>query len=123
MKLNEYIQKGIENKGSAVALAKELDLNQNCVYDAKRGQRGLPSFACIRLAEIIKADPLEVIAASELITEKKEERKAIWERVLHVRHAATVVAFTLVTGFLTPADVQASTLTETVSKAIYIMSN
>ncbi|GEM_PF-1862909 len=108
MKLENYIEKGIEKTGSGAELARQLDIASTNIFNAKAGQRGLPSYVCVKLAEIIDADPLEVIAASELVTEKKEERKEIWKRVLDMKHAAALVIFVIVTGFMTPVDVKAS---------------
>lgn len=46
--------------------------------------RGLPVYACIELARLIEVDPMEVIAASELVTEKNEKRKAIFLPFVHM---------------------------------------
>lgn len=78
MELRDYIESGIAKFGTGTELAKALGMNANQVRDAKGHRCGLPVWACIKLSSMIGADPLEVIAASELVTEKREDRKAIF---------------------------------------------
>lgn len=80
MELKDYIDAGIEKmpNQTAVELARFLDQNPNSVRDARSHRRGIPVFACVSLAKLIGVDPLEIIAASELVTEKKEERRAVF---------------------------------------------
>lgn len=78
MGIGDYIEMGIKQAGTATALAKLLDQSDSVLRAARRGERGLPTYACISLAKLIKATPLEVIAASELMTEKREDRRAIF---------------------------------------------
>lgn len=79
MELKDYIEEGVEVKGSLAALARYLDQGETAVREAKAHKRGIPSYACVKLADLINRDPLLVIAAMELVTEKREERKAIWQ--------------------------------------------
>jgi hypothetical protein len=126
MKLHEFIELGVKTTGSGAELSRRLDMLYNNFQSAKAEKRGLPSHACVKLAEIIGADPMEVIAASELVTEKKPERQALWRKVLDHRHAAAVVSFVVVTGFLTPQNADAfnnKSLSKECDKPIYIMSN
>lgn len=78
MELRDYIDAAIKVCGTAVELAKHLDQNPTAIRNAKCHQRGLPVFACIQLAQLLEVDPMEVIAASELVTEKNERRKAVF---------------------------------------------
>ena len=78
MNLNDYIAKGIDITGTIRELAKLLDQQPNAVSEAKHGKRGLPAFACVKLAQLIGKDELAVLAASELATEKNPERRAVW---------------------------------------------
>ena len=78
MDLREFIELGIAKYGTATELAKVIGMNANALRDAKSGRQGLPVYACIKLAELIEVTPLEVIAASELVTEKREERRAVF---------------------------------------------
>ena len=50
----------------------------NNLTNAKAQQRGLPNYACVILAKLLGVPPIEVIAANELVTEKREERRAEW---------------------------------------------
>lgn len=88
MELRDYIEAGIKKLGSAVALAKLVELVPSNLSNAKAGQRGLPVYACIRLARLIEVEPMEVIAASELVTEKKEDRKAVFLPFVQVKRFA-----------------------------------
>ena len=88
MEFKDYIEAGVAKLGTAVSLAKYLGQNPNAVRDAKGHRKGLPVYACIKLAELIDADPMEVIAASELVTEKHEDRIAIFRPFVQAaRHA------------------------------------
>lgn len=78
MELRDYIEEGIAKFGTATELAKELGMNANQVRDAKAHRCGLPNYACIRLAGLIDVEPIAIIAASELATEKREDRKEIF---------------------------------------------
>jgi hypothetical protein len=78
MQLLIYINKAEELTGSRKALALALKLNANQITDAKAGRNGLPGFACVKLAQLIGEDERRVIAASELVTEKNPERRAVW---------------------------------------------
>jgi hypothetical protein len=46
--------------------------------EAKNGKRGLPVYACVALAKLLEVPPMEIIAASELVTAKTEERRALF---------------------------------------------
>ena len=78
MELREYIEEGIRQCGTAVSLAKHLDQLPSVIRNAKAHQRGLPIYACVMLADLLRVERLEVIAASELVTEKHPERRALW---------------------------------------------
>ena len=76
--MNEYISKGIEAIGSLKALADWLGVQQQNLSHARADRRGIPPYACVKLAQLIKENELTVLAASELATEKNPERRAIW---------------------------------------------
>ena len=78
MELREYIETGIKKVGSVVALAKLIGQNAANVTNAKAQRRGLPNYACVRLADLLSVERIEVIAASELVTEKNPERQKVW---------------------------------------------
>ncbi len=73
MELRDYIEEGEKIVGGRAELAKQIGLaHPNNLTDAKAGRRGLPLVACYKLAEIVKARPAAVAAASALVTEKDE---------------------------------------------------
>ncbi len=78
MKLFGYITTGIEKTGSVKAVAENIGVNRTHLADAKAGRRGLPLLACVRLAHLINADPLNVIVASQLVTETDEKKRKEW---------------------------------------------
>ena len=96
MELKNYIEEGIEKCGTAAALARHLHQNANALRDAKRHRQGLPNYACVMLADLLGVERIEVIAASELVTEKNPERQKVWlpfvlaaEARLLAQHAQT----------------------------------
>jgi hypothetical protein len=82
MELKDFIDTGAEKRGSIASLARYLDQGETALRDARKKKRGLPAYACIKLAEYIGVEPIQVIAASELVTEKREERREIFQRFL-----------------------------------------
>ncbi len=78
MELKDYIEAGIAKLGSAVSLAKHLGQDATVVRNAKAQRRGLPNYACVKLADLLETEWIEVIAASELVTEKNPERREVW---------------------------------------------
>ena len=78
MNLKEIIEAAEEKAGGRKPLAQLLDQDAQNLTNAKAGKRGLPAYACIEMAALIGIDPLEAIAASELVTEKKENRRAVF---------------------------------------------
>lgn len=98
MEQRDYIEAGAKLKGSLASLARHLDQGETAMREAKAHKRGMPVYACVKLAQLIKVDPLQVIAASELVTEKKEERKAIWLPFVSGNMAHPVAAALIATG-------------------------
>ena len=78
MKLKDYITKGIDAKHGVIALAEYLGVDRTYLPRARAGRQGLPGYACVKLAQLIGEDERRVIAASELVTEKTPERRAVW---------------------------------------------
>lgn len=97
MELRDYIEAGIKKRETAVSLAEELEQDATALRNAKAHRRGLPVYACIKLANLIGADPLEIIAASELVTEKREDRKAIFRPFVQMGRLAHPMSVTIAT--------------------------
>lgn len=82
MNLRDYIEMGEMEAGSQVKLAEYLMMNPANIRNAKRGTQGIPDAMCIKLAKLVGATEIEVIAASNLVTEKNPERRKIFEGYL-----------------------------------------
>ncbi len=92
MQLRDYIEAGLKIAGSRETLAETIGITADNLSSAKTHKRGLPNHAAIKLATLLKANPLEVIVASELATEKKPEKREFWSHLLsapqmsYIRH-------------------------------------
>ena len=82
MDLREYIEMGEKAAGNQVKLAFYLEQNDSNMRKMKQNKRGLPDPMCIKLAHLIGVDPLHVIAASNLVTEKNSGRRKLLESCL-----------------------------------------
>ena len=111
MELREYLEIGAKKAGSLTALGKLLDMSQPNMSHCKAHKARLPIEAVVKLADYIDADLRALIAANELVTEKKEEKRRFWSPfVEHARAASFALALTiaLVTNFVTPTPANAS---------------
>lgn len=106
MTLREFIDSASKIAGDQKRLAEKLGVVPQDLTGAKAGRRGLPNDACVKLAQITGADPLEVIAASELATEKKPEKRAFWESY-QARAACMAIALTAL-NVATPSPAEAN---------------
>jgi hypothetical protein len=120
MKFKTYIERAEKTAGSQTALAALLGQSPSRLRDAKSGQRGLPVAVCYQIAELIGEDERYVVAASELVTEKKPERRAIL--LPFVRGIASVV-LAIVIFNVTPTPSQAAPMLDKSLITLYIMSN
>lgn len=113
MELRDYIEEGEVKVGGRTPLAAYLGLaHANHLTNAKRGQRGLPNFACRKLAELLEVPLDTIIAASELVTEKDEEIRAYWRPFVQTaRHAQhlTIAIIAGMTAFMLVAENSYST--------------
>lgn len=104
--MKTYIEKAEKKAGTQIELAKILNVSDAYIRNAKKGRSGLPDAICIKLADYIGVDRLEVIAASNLVTEKDEERRKIFESCLEkTKHAATATIAAFVISILTLAPI------------------
>lgn len=111
MELRDYLEIGEKKAGSLTALGKLLDMSQPTISNVKAGKRPLPLDAVFKLADYIEADLKALIAANELVTEKKEEKRRFWSPfVEHAKAASFALGLTiaLVTNFVTPTPANAS---------------
>ncbi len=96
MEMKKYLELGEEKAGKQIELARILGIPDSYIRIVKSGRRGLPADICIKLADYIGADRLEVIAASNLVTEKDEEKIKIFKSCFS--RAATIAAAALIFG-------------------------
>lgn len=121
--MNEYLRKGQEKAGSQIKLAKILEISDRYIRLVRDGDRSLADDVCIKLADYIGEDRLEVIAASNLVTEKDERKRKIFESCFkHTDKAASIAMAAIVISILTFAPmspIQAASLTEGASNINY----
>ncbi|AKH38189.1 MULTISPECIES: hypothetical protein [Nitrosomonas] len=127
MELKDYIEIGVEKAGTQIELAKRIGILDVNLRMAKAGKRGLPVDVCILLADYVKVDRLEVIAASNLVTEKDERRRRIFESCFKKSNsaAASITMALLVTIILTLAPTKHADAgcQIPVNDTLYIMHN
>lgn len=63
---------------SDYALAKEMEIDRARMSDYMNEKRTPDNFACMRIAQILRRDPITVIAEIEADTCKNETRRAFW---------------------------------------------
>ena len=99
MEMKNYIEQAEKKAGKQLELAKILDVSASYIRIVKAGRKGFSVDMCIVLADYIGADRLEVIAASNLVTEKDEKKRKIFESCFST--AASVTAAAIVISILT----------------------
>lgn len=108
MEQSDYVKAGSEKMGSLAALARHLNQSEGALRNARKHIQGLPVYACVSLAKLLNVPPMEIIAASELVTAKTEERRALFlpfvQGVKHAHFSSIVttlcgVVFALQAGF------------------------
>lgn len=82
MLMKDYIEQGAAKAGSLSALGRLLNMSQPDMSNAKAHKRALPIDGAVKLADYLGADLRAVLAANELVTEKKEEKRAFWSTFL-----------------------------------------
>ncbi|SOD22553.1 hypothetical protein [Nitrosomonas ureae] len=102
MEMKTYIEMGEKKAGKQIELARILGIRDTTLRLAKSGKMGLPDAICIKLADYIETDRLEIIAASNLVTEKDEERikifKSCFTRAASIAVAALIFTFSSMTS-------------------------
>lgn len=120
MNLKEYIEKGEKLAGKQIELARMLGVKDSTLRLAKMNKCGLHDAVCMKLADFIEVDRLEVIAASNLVTEKDEERRKIFESCFEKTNRAAgfliAVFFVSVISITTPSPASAQPVTTSIVK-------
>ena len=113
MELRDLLELGAKKAGSLTALGKILDVSQPNMSHAKAHKARLPADAVVRLSDYLGIELRIVMAANELATEKKEEKRRFWSPfVEHARAATFAIAVTsaCVTSFVSPTPAEAAPL-------------
>ncbi len=102
MKMKNYLELAEKKAGKQLELAKILDVSASYIRMVKAGKKGFSVDMCIVLADYIGADRLEVIAASNLVTEKDEKKRKIFESCFSTAANVAAAAFVISVLTLTP---------------------
>ena len=105
MEMKIYIEMGEKKAGKQTELGKILGIKENYLRNAKSGRAGLPDAICIKLADYLEINPLQVIAASNLVTEKDEERIKIFKSCF--TRAASITAGALIISSISMTSIPA----------------
>lgn len=76
MELRRFIEKAAVVAGNQKTLAQAMGITSDYLAHAKAGRRGLPLTACISMAELLEIDPMLVIYANALSTDKIKKKPA-----------------------------------------------
>ena len=120
MEMKNYIEKAEKKAGKQTELANLLGITASYIRMVKAGKKGFPIETCIVLADYINEDRLEVIAASNLVTEKDERKRKIFEScfIKTSRAASFIVAalFIALISITTPNPANASQARESIAE-------
>ncbi len=108
MELSELVKDGAKKFSSDAALARFLGVDPVTLNKAKKGERPLPLAACGKLAELLEMERFEVAAASDLLTEKNEQRRAYL--IPFARHVAGIMGIAVMSNFALPSPAEAEPL-------------
>lgn len=120
MELKTLIERAEKAAGSQKALGLMVGQAPSNLRSAKAGLQGLPDHVCVRLAELIGEEPMTVIAASKLMTEKKEEVRKIWRPF--VARAASVILGTVILN-VTPTPANAHHCSQVIDNTVYYVKS
>lgn len=124
MEMKKYIEEAEKKAGTKKKLAEILGITTRYINMAKNKERCLSVDTCIVLADYIEADRLEIIAASNLATEKDEKKRKILESCFS--SAATVAAAALILGastIVSPSPANASQASNNTSDICIMLNN
>lgn len=108
MEFRSYIERAEKAAGSQKELGLMIGQSAGKLRQAKANKCGLPIAVCCQIAQLIGVDEMEVISASELVTEKKPERRAVLLPFVN-RVAGVILGIVgIVTLNMSPAPAQAS---------------
>lgn len=108
MDLPEMIDVAGKKFPSDAALARAIGVEPSLLCNAKKKKKPLPASACGKLGEILDIDRYSVVAASDLITEKNEERRKYLYPFVMGRAAAIIVTTALIGTTALPQNAEAN---------------
>jgi hypothetical protein len=106
--LRDFIDRGTKKAGSLSALGLLLSQSQPNMSHFRAQRKPMPTDACVKLADYIGANLRDVIAANELVSEKKEEKRQFWRSFLDTAKAASIaLAIGCGANFVSPSAANA----------------
>ena len=78
-KTKDYLNQAIRKAGSAYRLAEMTGISEQVLSHYKHNRRIMDDYACLKLAEVIGIDPMEIITAANIEREKREHKRKVWE--------------------------------------------
>jgi DNA-binding XRE family transcriptional regulator len=122
MEMKNYIEKAEKKAGKQTELANMLGITASYIRMVKAGKKGFPIETCIVLADYINEDRLEVIAASNLVTEKDDRKRKIFESCFEKtnRAASFLIAVIFAAVILITSPNPANASTATISNIYYL---
>lgn len=98
-KLMEEIR-AVADPRTGYRIAQLLDIPRPRVSEYVRGLQNADAYTCAKIAEILKRDPLEIIAQVEAEAARTEKKRAYWRSFFSgLKHSAHVVAWLAICGF------------------------
>ena len=94
MELKDFLEIGAQKAGSLTELGRMLGISQPNMSKHKAHRAIMPMDAIVRLAEYIDADLKALIAANELVTERKEAKRQFWMPFVSSKRAAAIFNMT-----------------------------
>lgn len=101
MELRDYITSGIKKCGDQKTTAMRLGLSSQQLTNAKAHRSGIPNDAAVKLAQLLDVPAIDVIAASELATERKAEKREFWLSFANPAKSARLAGMGAVLGIVT----------------------
>lgn len=92
MKTISYIEEAKRRLGISTdyGIAKELGMTRGAFAHYKTGRRVIDDYTAAKLAELLKINPLEVIAAANAEREKDDRKREFWQKIASGAQAAVV---------------------------------
>lgn len=119
----EYLieAKGVLKCESDYQLAKTLKTSHVNISNYMNGKSQMDDYHCIRVAQVLGIDPMEIIAAAQEEREKSEEKKEFWRdfRTAREREKGLVLVPMLIMILM----IGSALLSLKFPEAVYIMSN